>query len=309
MTSAAGISTAPRVRAGVERKAISCNLCGSTETRPFCPENGRSLVQCQQCGLVYVSPRPDPQELYALYGESYFHNDDSGTVGYTDYIKDEANIRRTFQRRLKRVERFATPGRLLDVGCAAGFFLSEAQARGWEPSGLDVSGFAANYTRDRFGIPAQQGSLLELDYPDASFDLVTMWDVIEHVPDPAAHLARIARLLPPGGHFALATPDVASLPAKFTGKRWVGYKLQEEHVYYFSAATLGAMLDQAGFDVLDVYHVGKYVTFGLFFNRLSMYSPVLGGMGSWAERAFKLKTRSIYVNPLDIVAITARKRA
>ncbi|HYO88898.1 MAG TPA: class I SAM-dependent methyltransferase, partial [Candidatus Limnocylindrales bacterium] len=288
MVTAAEASTAPRVRADVERKPVPCNLCGSMDTQPFCPENGRSLVQCQNCGLVYVSPRPDAHELYALYGESYFHNDDSGTVGYTNYIHDEANIRKTFQRRLKRVERFATPGRLLDVGCAAGFFLSEAQARGWEPNGLDVSHFAATYTRDRFGIPAQQGSLLDLDYPDASFDMVTMWDVIEHVPDPAAHIQKIARLLPPGGHFALATPDVASLPAKLTGKRWVGYKLQEEHVYYFSAATLSAMLDKAGFDVLDVYHVGKYVTFDLFFNRLSMYSSILAGMGSWVERAFKL---------------------
>jgi 2-polyprenyl-3-methyl-5-hydroxy-6-metoxy-1,4-benzoquinol methylase len=303
------MATAPRVRAGVERKVIPCNLCGRMDTQPFCPENGRSLVQCQHCGLVYVSPRPDAHELYALYGESYFHNDDSGTVGYTNYIRDEANIRKTFQRRLKRVERFAQPGRLLDVGCAAGFFLSEAQARGWEPHGLDVSSFAAHYTRDRFGIPAQQGSLLDLDYPDASFDLVTMWDVIEHVPDPAAHVDRIARLLPPGGHFALATPDVASLPAKLTGKRWVGYKLQEEHVYYFSAATLTAMLDKAGFDVVDTWHVGKYVTLSLFFNRLGMYSSILGGIGRWAERTFRLSEHSVYVNPLDIVALTARKRA
>lgn len=300
---------APRVRADVERKHIPCNHCGGTETRPFCPENGRSLVQCVNCGLVYVSPRPDPNELYALYGESYFNNDDSGTVGYSNYIRDESNIRKTFQRRLKRVERFARPGALLDVGCAAGFFLSEAQARGWGVQGLDVSHFAARYTRDRFGIPAQQGSLLELDYPDGAFDMVTMWDVIEHVPDPHAHFAKIARLLRPGGVFALATPDVGSLPARLTGKRWVGYKLQEEHVYYFSAKTLRAMLDQAGFEVVDVYHVGKYVTFDLFFDRLSMYSRVLGALGGFLERTLKLSERSVYVNPFDIVAITARKRA
>jgi 2-polyprenyl-3-methyl-5-hydroxy-6-metoxy-1,4-benzoquinol methylase len=310
VTEAATTLNAPRVRENVERKTIPCNLCGGVDVRPFCPENERSLVQCQNCGLVYVSPRPDPQELYTLYGESYFHNDDSGTVGYTNYIRDEQNIRKTFQRRLTRVERFgAPPGKVLDVGCAAGFFLSEAQARGWDVQGLDVSSFAARYTQERFGIPARNGSLLDLEFPENSFDLVTMWDVIEHVPDPHAHMDKIARILAPGGLFALATPDVESLPAKLTGKRWVGYKLQEEHVYYFSADTLRAMLNRAGFDVVDVYHVGKYVTFDLFFNRLGMYSSLLGKVGEGVERAFKLSERSVYVNPYDIVAVTARKRA
>lgn len=278
------------------------------ETRPFCPSNGRSLVQCLNCGLVYVSPRPNAEDLYELYGESYFHNDDSGTVGYSNYVRDEQNIRKTFRRRLKRVERFADPGKLLDVGCAAGFFLSEAQNSGWQVEGLDVSPFAVNYTRDTFGIPAQQGALLDLDYPENTYDLVTMWDVIEHVPDPHAHLDKIAGLLKPGGIFALATPDVDSLPAKLTGKRWVGYKLQEEHIYYFSADTLRAMLNRAGFDVVDVYHVGKYVTFDLFFDRLGMYSSLLGKLGGLVERGLKLSQRSVYVNPFDIVAVTARKR-
>lgn len=267
-------------------------------------------MQCRACGLVYVSPRPDPHELAQLYGEAYFNNDNSGTVGYSNYIGDEANIRKTFQRRLNRIQRFTDgPGRLLDVGCAAGFFLSEAQEQGWQVQGLDVSAFAANYTQERFGISARHGSLLDLDFGDQRFDLVTMWDVIEHVPDPAANIAKIAGMLEPGGLFALATPDVGSLPAKLTGQRWVGYKLQEEHVYYFSSDTLRAMLSLAGFEILDVYHVGKYVTLDLFFNRLAMYNAPLGLAGERAKNALGLNGRSVYINPFDIVAVTARKRA
>jgi 2-polyprenyl-3-methyl-5-hydroxy-6-metoxy-1,4-benzoquinol methylase len=259
--------------------------------------------------LVYVSPRPDPIELYALYGESYFRNNDSGTVGYTNYLRDEANIRKTFTRRLKRLERFVQPGRLLDIGCATGFLLAEAQTRGWQVQGMDVSHFAISYVRDRFGFDVQQGDLLELDYPPNSYDLITLWDVIEHVPDPKAYVTRIAELLKPGGVFALATPDIDSIPAKITGTRWVGYKLSEEHVYYFAPRTLQRMLNEAGMDVIDTYHVGKYVTFNLFMNRLSMYSSVLARMGGWAERQFHLSEWSLYVNPFDIIAVTARKRA
>lgn len=300
---------APRVRLEVVRKHVPCNLCGSSERVAFCPENERGLVQCQNCGLVYVSPRPDPNELYALYGESYFHNDDSGTVGYTNYLRDEFNIRKTFSRRLKRLECYVKPGISLDVGCAAGFYMAQAHERGWQVQGLDVSHFAVGYVSERFGYDVRQGSLLELDYPSNCYDLITMWDVIEHVPDPKAYMEKIADLLKPGGVFALATPDVDSLPARLTGKRWVGYKLSEEHVYYFSLRTLKRMLNDAGLDVIDSYHVGKYVTVSLFLNRLSMYSPLLARIGGWAERRFHLSERSIYVNPFDIIAVTARKRA
>jgi SAM-dependent methyltransferase len=258
--------------------------------------------------LVYVSPRPDPNELYALYGETYFQNDDSSTVGYTHYVKDEPNIRKTFNGRLRRLEQFIRPGKLLDIGCAAGFFLSEAQGRGWTVQGVDVSSFAVKYASERFGFDVRQGSFTEMDYPSASYDAVTMWDVIEHVPDPKAYIQRAASLLKSGGVFALATPDVESLPARLTGKRWVGYKLSEEHVYYFSARTLSEMLVEAGFEIVDVRHVGKYVTLRLFLDRLGMYSPLIASALAAVEKRFQLSAYSFYMNPLDIVAITAKKR-
>jgi SAM-dependent methyltransferase len=307
LTAKIELSNAPRVKGEVARRDIPCNLCGSAQNHPFCPENGLGLVQCDQCGLVFVSPRPDPNELYALYGETYFHNNESGTVGYTNYLRDEGNIRKTFAGRLKHLSRYIQPGKALDVGCAAGFFLAEAQKSGWTVEGLDVSSFAVSYASQQFGLRVRQGTFTEMDFTD-TFDLVTMWDVIEHVPDPKTYIQRAASVLRSGGVFALATPDVDSLPARLTGKRWVGYKLSEEHVYYFSATTLSRLLDEAGFDVLNVRHVGKYVTLRLFLDRLGMYSPLLSKLLSLAERAFHLSERSLYVNPYDIVAVTARKR-
>lgn len=298
----------PRVRLDATRNHIPCNLCGSSQRQPYCPGNGLGLVRCQNCGLVYVSPRPDPNELYALYGETYFHNDESGVVGYSNYIADEANIRRTAARRLKRLSRWIQPGRMLDVGCAVGFFLDEARRQGWQPEGLDVSNFAVDYARTHFDLPARAGSFTGMEFAPESFDLVTMWDVIEHVPDPKAYIQRAAAVLRPGGLLALATPDIESLPARLAGKRWVGYKLSEEHVYYFSRRTLAKMLEEAGFEVVEAQHVGKYVTMRLFLDRLSMYAPRLSRLMSLAERAFRLSSWSLYVNPYDIVAITARKR-
>lgn len=298
----------PRVRLDVARRHIPCNLCGSSQTEPYCPENGLGLVQCQNCGLVYVSPRPDPNELYALYGETYFHNDESGVVGYSNYIADERNIRKTANGRIQQLERYIQPGRMLDVGCAVGFFMDEARQRGWQVEGLDVSNFAVEYAREQFGLNARQGSFTGLEFAPDSFDMVTMWDVIEHVPDPKSYIRKAAAVLRQGGVLALATPDIDSLPARLTGKRWVGYKLSEEHVYYFSRRTLTRMLEEAGFEVLESRHVGKYVTLRLFVDRLGMYAAPLAKLLALAERAFKLSERSAYINPYDIVAITARKK-
>lgn len=303
--------TSPRIAAEIARKTVSqCNLCGNTQTRPFCPENQRGLVQCTQCQLVFVGQQPEAHELYALYGETYFHNEQSGEVGYTNYIADEPNIRATANRRLAFVERFAPQkGKMLDVGCAMGFFVDVAKERGWKVEAADVSGFAVQYVRDRFGHTAHHGNLTDLDLPEAHYDLITLYDVIEHVPDPNGNVQKVARLLKAGGVFEMATPDVGSLPARLTGKRWIGYKLSEEHVYYFSVATLTKLLNDNGFDVLHVRHVGKYVTLRLFLDRLGFYAPFLSRPLQWLERTLQLSQRSFYVNPFDIVAITARKRA
>jgi hypothetical protein len=88
----------------------------------------------------------------------------------------------------------------------------------------------------------------------------------------------------------------------------MGYKLADEHIYYFSVTTLRKMLEECGFEILDVRHIGKHVTLRLFVERLAMYSPILAKLTGLAERLFKLSRLSFYVNPLDIVAITARRK-
>ncbi len=298
----------PRVRPTAARSKVTCNLCDHDQVQPYCPQNGRGLVQCNNCGLVFVGERPNNDELYALYGETYFNNDESGEVGYSNYIADEDNIRLTAQGRLRHISRFIEPGRMIDVGCAMGFFIDEAHRMGWQVEGLDVSGFAVDYVQNRFGHSAYHGSLMDLDLPAGEYDLVTMFDVIEHVPDPKGYMQTVSDLLRPGGVYELATPDIGSVPARLTGKRWIGYKLSEEHVYYFSVATLRRMLDEAGFDVLHVRHIGKHVTLRLFLDRFGFYLPWMAKPLEVLEQVFRLSERSFYVNPMDIVAITARKR-
>ncbi len=283
-----------------------CKLCGSFNSEPFVRED---LVRCPDCGLVAVSSHSEQDELNALYGESYYRSQNSREIGYTNYIADEANIRRTARRRLRRLQRHVRTGKLLDVGCATGFFLDEARRAGWSTAGLDVSGYAVQYARQQFGLDVQCGMLESVALPPESFDLVTMWDVIEHVADPARTIRRAGRLLREDGVITLATPDVDSVPARLAGSGWVGYKLSGEHVTFFSKRTLSQMLEDAGFTVLQTGHIGKHVPLALFRDRLGMYFPLMARLLKVAEDLSGLSALSLYVNPFDIIQVTARKRA
>lgn len=299
--------TAPLVRSEVDADTIRpCKLCGSLSRVPFVRED---LARCPQCGLVTVSSHPEQNELNALYGESYYNSGNSRQLGYTDYVADEANIRRSARRRLRQLQRHTQGGRLLDVGCATGFFLDEARKAGWRATGLDPSDFAVQYARQQFGLDVQCGTLESVELPAQSFDLVTMWDVIEHVSDPAGTIRLAGRLLREDGVITLATPDVDSVPARLAGSGWVGYKLSGEHVTFFSKRTLSQMLEDAGFTVLQTGHIGKHVPLALFRDRLGMYFPLLARLLRVAEDLAGLSALSLYVNPFDIIQVTARKRA
>lgn len=283
-----------------------CNLCGSEAASPFCPGNGRGLLRCDRCGLVRVQELPSTATLATLYDASYFRNARSGELGYSDYAADESNIRRTARRRLAHLERLTVSGRLLDVGCALGFFVDEAAQRGWQAEGLEFSTYAVAEAQRR-GLRVQAGTLENVDLPAARFDVLTLYDVIEHVPDPRAVLQAAARLLHPGGLLELTTPDVDSLPARLAGRRWIGYKLSEEHLYYFAQPTLRRLLAETGFEVIETWPAGKYVTLALFCDRLGFYLPPLARLLSSLLRMLRFDQRALYIIPGDIVGITARR--
>lgn len=282
-----------------------CALCGGSRFHKHALPH---LRRCDGCGLVSVRRIPARAELEAVYGESYFRNQRHADVGYADYSADAALITRTAHRRLADLEHHALlKGRLLDVGCALGFFMAAARSRGWDVEGCDISGHAVSFARKELGLPARQGTLAEGGYASESFDAVTMWDVIEHVADPVTELRLAASLLAPGGVLAMTTPDAGSLPARLMRSRWMGYKLAEEHLYYFDRRTIVEALGAAGFEVVECRPVGKHISLGFFAERLSLYAGPAARMLGRALSAAKIADRSVYVNPGDILCVTARR--
>jgi len=282
-----------------------CNLCGSKTAEYQFPKYG--IIKCAQCGLVRTDKMPDNEKTRQLYGEDYFQSSDSGTLGYDDYIKDRTKITRTFEKRMREIERWTGhTGRLLDVGCATGFSLDAAQKLGWTASGIEISEFACDYGRKTLGLDISCGSLANANFAPETFDAVTMWDYIEHSPDPKGEIEIAFSLLKKGGLLVLTTPDISSLPARIWGSRWMGIK-EEEHLYYFSRDTIRRFLRKAHFDIVRLEHVGKYIDLDFFVKRTGLYSTALERMLERMSSVLGIGQRVIYVNPFDIMLVYGEK--
>lgn len=293
---------------------VRCNLCGADDTAPLTQVDGFHIVRCKRCGLLYVNPRYREDVLQEIYTETYYDHD--GIVngleffGYDNYVADEENIKITFARRLKTIERHVSTGRLLDIGCATGFFLALAREKGWEVVGTEVSQFGARYGKEKLGLDVRLGTLKDLNFDAGAFDVVTLWDVIEHVTDPIAELQEIQRILCDGGLLSIITPDAGSLVARLLGRRWEEYRRVREHVYFFSRRTIAEMLRRVGFDVLKFESAGKAFYLGPAMERLKYYTLdgiVTSTATKWVYRLGLDKIR-IHVNPFTKMTVYARKR-
>jgi SAM-dependent methyltransferase len=225
------------------------------------------VVRCHSCGLVFLDPLPKDEEIEARYLDpnyplsAYFKH---MAAGYEHRAEVEP-----YQKGLELAEcLLGGQGRVLDIGCSTGVFLDLARKRGWETVGVEISPHFVAYARSTFGLEVYQGRLRDQNFKLESFDLITMWDFLEHVRDPLWYLKEAYRLLREGGLVLVLTPNEHSLLKKTTFLshratlgRWgyaVGVVYDLHHLYYFSDRTLKELLARAG---LKVLHIRKEETY------------------------------------------------
>ncbi len=275
-----------------------CNHCGAGAARPVFAKFGYNLVACADCGLAYVANPPDPQELadsYQIDAEYHTQLIDPSTPHF-------AIMSRVADAHLDFVKRHARGGRLVDIGCSSGHFLDLARKAGFDASGVEFSQGSAQFARDHFGLRVADGDIHALANAHEAYDVITMFDVIEHVPDPARDIAAAWRLLKPGGLFILSTPNIDGLFPRLSLK--VAHALDywphpepPHHLYQFSVRTLSAMLEKPGFSIAGERQINIELaySFGTFPKLLTMpkrliyallFAPVaklgpLIGQGDW----------------------------
>jgi len=193
---------------------------------------------------------------------------------------------------------------LLDVGCHIGVFLEIAQERGWEAWGVEPSRWAARQARSK-GLRVIEGTLDDVHLTEEFFDVITMWDVIEHLTDPLRDLRKSYRLLRKGGLICIHTMNIESLFARLMGSRWPW--LMEMHLYYFSPRTLGEMLRKAGFTVIKMINQGRFLRLGYLATRIEPYSSLIArGLGKLVT-LLGLRDKAVPINLGDLFTAFARK--
>ncbi|MBI4432245.1 MAG: methyltransferase domain-containing protein [Candidatus Omnitrophica bacterium] len=292
---------------------IRCNLCGSKRVysvykkrvprlqrrnTPYAISESHlkkpdKIVRCASCGLVYAVPS-SLNEIKMDYAQ----------MVDPDYLEQERGRRAQAGIVLKRIARYKRGGRILDIGCGPGFFLDEAKKKGWDVAGVDLSAWAKSYNRDNFGIEVFQGSLEEAHFPDRSFDVVVMMDVIEHLDDPKAILTEIRRILKNDGVLYVSTPDIQSVLSRLLRAKWWG--INKYHLFYFSRKTLERLFQVVGFKKLRYASYPRIFTVNYWSKRLMAYPAFLHlPMTAAAKAGFGNKLLKVVLH--DQIDVIVRK--
>lgn len=248
-------------------EAVSCPLCGPEVSQGLRHEFGQfRVVTCQQCGLIFLSPRLAEASILDLYRDQDYYDSAIVGQGYDEYLEVRENWLSTFRARLKEIGKYKPGGRVLDVGCGPGFFLEAAASLGYEAWGLDPSDYIVKMAARKFGERIRKGTIANTDFEPGFFDLVVAFDTFEHLYNPLQFLSAAHRLLKVDGVLAITTPNPESLLARISGKGWVSFKIPE-HVYYWSPKTIRQALEK-DFEVLEIRRAGQYATLGFLLRRL-----------------------------------------
>lgn len=239
-----------------------CNVCGAKVSSLLVSKDDLDVYVCGSCRLAFTHPQPEL--LAEQYDNSYF-----------DLYRRRRQFRlKRAETRLKQIELIMDPGRLLDIGCSLGYFIEAANARGWAASGVEISPYAAEEARSQ-GLDVRTGTIEDAAFPDASFDCVTMWDVLEHVPDPTVHMLEVRRILADGGLVVIGTPDLGHFMFRFKRERWRHLK-PAEHVFYFCRQSIRRLLEKTGFRLVRPPIIGGRSFKGSFGARLhSAFSRII----------------------------------
>ena len=199
-----------------------------------------------------------------MYTEAYYH-----PWNLEEEIVVKKIKMKTFEKRLQEIQKHVQCGKILDVGCATGFFLEKAKSKGFEPYGLELSEFSFKKAQNKFGDHIFWGTIEEIPFENNFFDVITMFDLLEHVKNPVTTLRCCKKILKPKGIIAAVLPDTSSISAKLMGKNWTHYK--KEHLFYFSKQTISYLIKQESFEVIKNKPATKIMNLEYLYHQFIQY--------------------------------------
>lgn len=262
-------------------RTVPCPVCDSSSFRLRVQKLGFTYVTCMDCSFVYLNPQLTQTALERVYNDQEVR-----TFFFRELLLPfvENDQQAEFERRLN-ILRTLVPGTtpsLLDVGCAAGKFLTLASRGGFRGEGLELNGMYVEYVRKHRGdIVVHQRLLEDMKYPDSRFDAVVLWDVLEHLPRPLETLRHIHRVTSASGILALTTISHASINEMILKEHW-RYYMPPDHLCSFTPDILKRILRTCGFEILRTEHQAMFEVLA------DVWFPSWTGSGRRANRLAKL---------------------
>jgi SAM-dependent methyltransferase len=254
--------------------------------------DGYPISRCRTCGLVQVDVELGPEELDAIYGEAYF----SEAGPFDGYVAERQARLESGRRLTAALSQIVPEGRLLDVGCAAGFFLAPAAER-YEVTGVEVSSYAAEYARREFGLRVLTGRLSDVGLEGERFDVITLWNTVEHLADPLATVRCLTPLVAPGSLLVMSTGDASGPLARRNLAQW-NLMSPPFHLFFFTPSTIDRLLAETGFRLRRVVYDGVVAEGGPLASTPGRQVAALAGTGNvmtvYAQRTDAVLQRSSF---------------
>jgi 2-polyprenyl-3-methyl-5-hydroxy-6-metoxy-1,4-benzoquinol methylase len=255
---------------------VPSEICRASSASLLFVKSGYRLVRCSQCGLVFVENRPSEPQLSKLYDNESYHSDLTN-----DSSPASLWHKRTAARQFQFVRKYKQRGRVLDIGCSVGFFLRMAKENGWEAYGVERNARSVQHAKDNYGLNVTNGWLENVDFPEKFFDVVTLWDVIEHLRTPLSTIRHIAGLLKDDGILIFETPNIDGLFPQLSypvGKflNYWPHPTPPGHLFQFSKKTIRSLLRESGFTPLAIEdgRIAVSYSFGMESLKRAVYSAV-----------------------------------
>lgn len=287
--------------------SMKCYLCNH-DLILYLTKNNYIVYRCSSCGLGITDLKKDYHKFVSEhYGKGYFTGDPKLSA-YIDYKDDKGNIVRNLEKFLKKVRQYMPSGKLLDVGCAMGYFVELANNAGYDAYGFDPSEFAAQEARRIVGERRIKiGTIDSVSYPKNSFDVITLFDVFEHLQNPLEDIKKLTTFLKPNGIIIIATGDTESWAAKAFGRRWTFYN-PPQHLFFFNKANLVLLLSKSGLTPVYWFRIGKWLSLRYLLHLATTVgeNPFAHSILLFSNR-LKIEKTPLYVPLHDNMVVIAKK--
>jgi 2-polyprenyl-3-methyl-5-hydroxy-6-metoxy-1,4-benzoquinol methylase len=257
--------------------------CSFSQNRIVYDFDNWKIVECKKCKLMFLNPFPTLEELKRIYNAEYYFNKqfydvkNNNLYGYTDYVTERFIKQLHYRNIIREIKRLLPKGnerklKLLEIGCGLGFFLDVASDYDFQVLGTEFNEYAIEFIKKNYGFEVKKGELKREMFAKNTFNVVAMFDVIEHLRNAFTTIEIIHDILTPQGMLILTTMDSKSLVSRLLGKRLEDFRRTREHLLFFSRETITKILKQYGFEVIKIKSNPYTFELGILLERLTIYN-------------------------------------